>query len=52
MFEKLARWYLSKLMRSKKINDLEMVIRSDNYTWRKRDFEREKSIEKTLSMIK
>jgi len=52
MFEKLATWYLSRLMRKAHINDLEIVIRSDSNTLRERDLEREKSIKETLSKIK
>ena len=52
MFEKIARWYLSRLIKKANLNNFEMVIRSDSYTWQKRNFEREKSIEKTVSLIK
>lgn len=52
MFEKLAKWYLSRLLRKAKIDDLEMVIRSDYWTYYKRDKEREKSVKKTMALIK
>jgi hypothetical protein len=52
MFEKIAKWYLSKLLRKANINDLEMVIRSNGWTYYKRNKDKEESVKKTLSLIK
>lgn len=52
MFEKLATWYLSRMLRKAKINNLEIGITSDGWTYHKRDKEKEESIKKTLAEIK
>ena len=52
MFENLAKWYISRLLRKAKINDLEMVIRSDGWTYYKRNKTREESIKKLIAEIR
>ena len=52
MLEKLAIKFISWNLRRKGINNLEVVIRSDGDTLYKRDKEKEKSIEETISKIK
>lgn len=52
MLEKLATWYLSRMLRKAKINELEIGITSDGWTYHKRNKEKEESIKKTISKIK
>lgn len=52
MFYDLAIKYLIRYLRKKNLNNIEIVIRSDDYTYYKRDKEKEESVNKTLSMIK
>lgn len=52
MFEKLATWYLQRMLRKAKIYTLEIGITSDGWTYHKRNKDKEDSIEKTLAKIK
>ncbi len=52
MFEKLAIWYLCKLLKKCKSDNMEIVCRSNGWTYRKRNKEQEKSINETLKLIK
>jgi hypothetical protein len=50
--KKLAIKYLQWYLKRNKIHMLEFAIRDDGYTMHKRNFEKEKSIQETLSKIK
>lgn len=52
MLEKIAIKFISWNLKRKGINNLELVIRSDGNTLRKRNKEREKSMQETISKIK
>ena len=52
MLEKLARWYLIRKMRKLKINNIELAITSDGWTYHKRDKAKEKAINKLIALIK
>ena len=52
MFEKLAIWYLSRMLRKAKINDLEIGITSDGWTYHKRNKEKEEALKKIIAKIK
>lgn len=52
MFEKLATWYLSRILRKAGIDEIELVIRDDGWTYRKRNKLREELIKQVLSKIK
>ena len=51
MFESLAIWYLIKILKKDKVSGLEIVIRDNGWTYRRRNKEQESSIKKTLSKI-
>ena len=52
MFYTLARWYIQHNLKKENINTLELVIRSDGWTFYKRNKEREESIKKLFTTIK
>ena len=52
MLEKIAIKFISWNLKRKGINNLEVVIRSDGNTLYKRNKEREKNIQETISKIK
>lgn len=52
MLEKLAIKFISWNLKRKGINNLEVVIRNDGNTLYKRNKEKEKSVQETISKIK
>lgn len=52
MFEKLATWYLSRILRKTKINQLELGITSDGWTYHKRNREKEEALKKIVAKLK
>jgi len=51
MFEKLATWYLSRMLRKAKIYTLEIGVTSDSWTYHKRNKEKEEAIKKIVARI-
>lgn len=51
MLKQLAIKYLQWYLKRKKINNIEFVIRSDCWTYHKRNKYKEESIKKTLELI-
>lgn len=50
--KRLVIKYLVWLFKIQKIDNIELVIRNDGYTYYKRNKEREKSVKEVLSQIK
>jgi len=52
MLYKLAIHYISHCLKKSHISGLEVIIRDDDWTYNRRDKDKEKSIKNTLDLIK
>lgn len=52
MFSHLAKWYLSWRLRKMKNNSVEIVIRSDGWTYYERNKKKEEWVKETAKEIK